>query len=87
MALLRKELATGVDYSSNDWSPCVACINGKQTKKPFGHKTRQRVNNFYTLTYADYAFLVTNRNPESVEVSTSKLYKYLFAKFMSLFIT
>lgn len=53
MALLRKGLATGVDYTQTDRIPCVSCINGKLTRQPFSHVGRQRANQPLELLHAD----------------------------------
>lgn len=52
MTSLRKDLATRTEYDESGKKPCVACINGKQTKL-LDAEGRKRTEDFLEILYAD----------------------------------
>lgn len=53
MNLMKNGLVTGMDFDNTTFSPCVACITGKQTKLPFPKKSQSRSNELLGLIYTD----------------------------------
>ena len=53
MALLRNGMAHGVQYLNSERKPCIACIQGKQSRSPFKKSGSQRGTTFLKLVHAD----------------------------------
>lgn len=53
MDLLRKGMANGINYTDSDYSPCVACIEGKQARLPFPKKSYSRASEKLGLIHSD----------------------------------
>lgn len=52
MALLKNGMVSGVNFKSTEMEPCVPCIMGKQSKKPFKNSTR-RADEKLEIVHAD----------------------------------
>lgn len=52
MSLLRKGMATGIEYNELTKRPCIACIKGNQYRLPFDKEGRTRANDFLKLVHA-----------------------------------
>lgn len=53
MALMNKGMVTGIKYNSDIFNPCVACIEGKQTRAPFPKKSYTRATQLLGLVHTD----------------------------------
>lgn len=53
MDLLKKGMATGIDYSTSKHTPCVACIEGKQSRLPFPKQSYSRATEKLGLIHSD----------------------------------
>lgn len=53
MDLLRKGLATGIDYTAVDKEPCIPCIEGKQVRKPFKSLKYHKATSLLELIHTD----------------------------------
>lgn len=52
MALLKQGMVTGINYSDN-YIPCIACVEGKQNKLPFPKKSHTRATQVLELVHTD----------------------------------
>lgn len=53
MDLLKRGIASGIDYIKDDFVPCVACIEGKQSRLPFPKKSYTRATEKLGLIHSD----------------------------------
>ncbi|KAG7311034.1 hypothetical protein JYU34_003892, partial [Plutella xylostella] len=53
MKLMKNGLVTGMDYPNTTFNPCVACIEGKQTRLPFPKKSYSRSSVKLGLVHTD----------------------------------
>lgn len=53
MKLMKNGLVTGMHFKDTSYSPCVSCIEGKQTKLPFPAKSNSRSNELLGLIHTD----------------------------------
>lgn len=53
MDLLRKGMASGLSFDNVSSEPCIACLEGKQTRLPFKGKGGKRVNEPLQLIHSD----------------------------------
>lgn len=53
MALMNRGMVAGIKYNSNVFNPCVACIEGKQTRVPFPKKSFTRATQALGLIHTD----------------------------------
>ncbi|XP_039313806.1 uncharacterized protein LOC105196674 isoform X1 [Solenopsis invicta] len=53
MNLLKKNLATGINFDDERSEQCVACLKGKQTRKPFKNINAKRANNLLQIIHSD----------------------------------
>lgn len=53
MTLLKQGMATGINYSDSTYNPCVACIEGKQSRLSFPRKSYTRATEKLGLIHSD----------------------------------
>lgn len=53
MELLKRGMASGINYTDTDYTPCIACIEGKQSRLPFSKQTYTRANEKLGLIHSD----------------------------------
>lgn len=53
MDLLKRGMASGIDYSNTKHTPCVACLEGKQSRLPFPKTSYNRATEKLGLIHSD----------------------------------
>jgi transposase InsO family protein len=53
MDLLKQGMASGIDYTNGKHTPCVACLEGKQSRLPFPKKSFHRATEKLGLIHSD----------------------------------
>ncbi|KPJ11482.1 Retrovirus-related Pol polyprotein from transposon TNT 1-94 [Papilio machaon] len=53
MELLRQGMASGINYTVSDYTPCVACLKGKQSRLPFPKQSYTRATEKLGLIHSD----------------------------------
>lgn len=53
MKLLKQGIASGIDYTDSKYTPCVACIKGKQSRLPFPKQSYNRATEKLGLIHSD----------------------------------
>lgn len=53
MNLLKQGSATGINFVDGRGEQCVACLKGKQIRKPFRNKNAKRANKLLDIVHSD----------------------------------